>query len=127
MRPDAYSAKNDRLEARVQYLEEALGIDESAVTFPAHWMLTPTQARMLALLVKRPLASMSAINAVLYAYRDVDAEPNTCRALICKLRKKLAPYGVVIENQHGHGWLLPPASRARLAELRQLWARAVAG
>ncbi|MDR6953812.1 two-component system cell cycle response regulator CtrA [Ancylobacter sp. 3268] len=110
-RADALEAENDRLRQRIDQLEAVLG-----VTFPApvEWRLTRSEACVCGVLLKRELATKAAVMAALYRADGRD-EPDTKIAdvFICKIRKKLTPFGIVITTRHGLGWEL--RGRAELA------------
>lgn len=104
--------ENDRLRARIQDLEEVLF---SAALPPIEYGLTRQEARVFGVLVSRPLATKSAIMAALYDERGADwAEPKIVDVLVCKIRKKLAPFGIEILTRWGEGYFIADDMRQQL-------------
>lgn len=110
-------AENEALQDRVTYLMDALG-STLAMRFPSAWALTGSERVVLAVLVKRDVASRDAIMAALYSDQFGD-EPDVaiCNVFVCKLRKKLRPLGIEIKSVWGLGWRIEPEAKARIREL----------
>lgn len=102
-RVEALEAENERLTQRVDQLEAVIGI--SGVVLPMEWRLTASEARVMGVLLKRELATKDAIMAALYRAdaRD-EAEIKIVDVFICKIRKKLKPFGVQIVTLWGQGY-----------------------
>lgn len=95
----------ETLRERIRQLEEALS--PSAVELPLEWRLTASEARVFAHLTTRKVASKQSIMAALYSDRpDDDPEMKIVDVFICKLRKKVKPFGVEIQTVWGHGYAL---------------------
>lgn len=94
--------ENDTLRARVTQLESVMGAEFCA---PLEWRLTPSETRILGLLYARERVTKDAIMTVLYREwgRD-EAEIKIVDVLVCKLRKKLKPFGISIQTRHGVGY-----------------------
>lgn len=106
----------ETLRERVRQLEDALVPD--AVTVPIEWRLTSSEARLFAFLTTREVATKAAIMQALYSDRpDEDPEIKIVDVFICKLRKKVVPFGVDIETVWGRGYTLRdrPFYQARIA------------
>lgn len=100
----------DTLRERVRQLEDAL-IPPSVVV-PLEWCLTASEARVFAHLTTRAVASKQSIMTALYSDRsDEDPEMKIVDVFICKLRKKVKPFGVEIVTVWGHGYALPDRSQ----------------
>lgn len=107
---DVLRAENDVLRERIACLEEQLVATKQ---LPMEWRLTVQEARVFGVLVNRELATKEAIMSGLYIDRGVDeAEQKIVDVFICKIRKKLKPFGVRIETVWGRGYRLGPAERA---------------
>jgi len=109
MQPDLVQRQNNEiamLRERVRQLEEALA--PAAVTVPLEWALTAAEARVFAHLTTREIASKQSIMAALYSLRpDLDEpEIKIVDVFICKMRKKIAPFGVKIVTVWGQGYAL---------------------
>ena len=117
-RIEALVAERERLEARVDQLERAMGMDFIA---PLEWRLTTAETRVFGVLLARELATVEAVMAALY--RDVakdEAQPKIVDVFVCKIRRKLKPFGVEIRTLWARGYYLEAeckaAIRARLGE-----------
>ena len=110
-RLEAVERENDMLRARIAQLEDALA--GSAVALPIEWGLTPQESRVLGVLRARSMATKEAVMAALYVDLGKDeAEPKIVDVFICKIRKKLKPFGVEIKTVWGQGYSLAEKSRA---------------
>ena len=99
------------LEERVAALEAALLTNWCA---PLEWRLTPSEERVMGVLVGRERASKEAIMAALYLDRSADAaEPKIVDVYICKIRRKVRPFGVEIVTLWGEGFALADRQKWR--------------
>ena len=109
--------ENERLRARIDELEHALFRD---VSLPIEWRLTVQEARVFGVLVTRSLATRTAILAALYDDLGRDqAEAKIADVFVCKIRKKLTPFGIEIHTRWGEGWYLDEDQRESLRQM--LW------
>lgn len=93
------------LRERVRQLEEALA--PSTITVPLEWRLTGSEARVFAHLTTRHVATKQSIMMALYSDRaNEDPEMKIVDVFICKMRKKLTPFGIVIATVWGQGYAL---------------------
>lgn len=93
------------LRERIRRLETALAPTNIEVRL--EWCLTASEARVFAYLASRDQATKAQIMTALYADRiDEDPEIKIVDVFICKLRKKLAPFGVSITTLWGRGYSL---------------------
>lgn len=107
--------ENDVLRERVRQLEEMV-FGDGGLT-PIEWGLTTAEERLFHLLAQRQLVTKDAAMAGLY--RDLgkdEADPKIVDVFVCKIRKKLAPYGVGITTRWGQGYELDAATRARFRQ-----------
>lgn len=102
------TADREDLEARLDQIESALR-DDSWV--PRGWRLTATETAYLNVLAGRPgVTSKEAIHTLIYGTaRDGGPEVKIVDVIICKLRKKVRPWGVAIETRWGQGYELDAA------------------
>lgn len=100
----------DTLRERMRQLEEILM--PRGFQPPTEWRLTGQEARVFAHLASREEASKASIMMALYSDRP-DEEPNIkiVHVFVCKLRKKLAPFGVSVRTIWGKGYALVDRSR----------------
>lgn len=89
----------DVLRARVSQLEGMLA--DSQAVIPSEWRLTPTEERVLRVLLAVDRASRDLLNegAGLTGKRAADVH-------ILRIRRKTARFGVVIDTIHDRGWSL---------------------
>jgi len=114
-RIDALHAEVDRLQGRVEDLEAAMGMN---FVTPLGWGLTGAEMRIFGVLLAREMATKDALMAALY--RDLgkdEAQVKIVDVLVCKMRKKLVPLGIVIETIWGQGYRLTPAAKAQVQAL----------
>lgn len=113
-RLEALRSEVDSLRAHITVLEHALGLTFSA---PIEYRLTASEQRMLGALMRRALLTKEAALAALYtdSHRD-PAEPKIVDVFICKMRKKLTPFGIEIATAWGQGYRLTPESKSLIAD-----------
>lgn len=112
-RLEVIEAENAMLREEIERLRHLLGHHWLP---PIEWRLTGSEARVFGTLLAREIATKDAIMAALY--RDAgkeEAEEKICDVFICKLRKKVKPFGIEILTQWGTGWRLPAETRAAFA------------
>lgn len=107
---------------RLRQIEEALKDDSRT---PQVWGLTPTEAQILNILARRQIVTKAAIHAVLYGDRaDIGPVEKIIDVLVCKIRPKVEPHGIIIETVWGHGYKLTPESRKKITDLQRAGAAA---
>lgn len=114
-RIEALTSENERLRDRIDQLEAVQGMK---FLTPIEWRLTGSESRVFGVLMAREVATKDAVMAALYRDTSKDeAEIKIVDVLICKARKKLAPFGVSIETRWGEGYFLTPATKALVREM----------
>lgn len=99
----------ETLRERVRQLEEAL---MPPTLLPVEWRLTGSEARVFSCLAGRDMATKQVVMLALYSDRiDDDVEPKIVDVFICKMRKKLKPFGVEILTVWGTGYALKDRER----------------
>lgn len=101
--------ENTDLRERLAAVEAELG--RAPFLTPAEWMLTVKEALLLGALLRRPACSKEAIMAALYDGRD-QPEIKIVDVFVCKMRRKLTPFGITIETRWGQGYALTDDARA---------------
>jgi two-component system cell cycle response regulator CtrA len=97
------------LRERIAALEDLLRGKEMP---PIEFGLTSSEGTILALLMARSLVTKDAMLAALYHNSGKEeAESKIADVFICKLRKKLKPFGIQIVTRWGNGWEMPVASK----------------
>lgn len=89
---------------RVRQLESLI---MPSVHVPIEWRLTPAEARVFQHLTSRDVATKQSIMTALYSDRaDDEVEIKIVDVFVCKMRKKLTPFGVGITTIWGTGYAL---------------------
>ncbi len=101
--------ENDELRARVRALEELTGVNFDA---PPQFGFTRNECVIFGLLLKQKLVRRDALMEALYFHKQDEAEIKIVDVWVCKMRKKVKPYGISIETQWGQGYFLLPESKA---------------
>lgn len=104
--------QNEILREQVRQLKDALTAEFRA---PAEWHLTRSENTIMGVLVQLETASLNAIMTALYGTRPGDV-PNQeiVGVFICRMRRKLKPFGITIQTVIGVGFFLDPETRQRL-------------
>lgn len=106
-------AENDVLRARVSILEQELGLRNA---IPLVFGLTGTESKVLSMLMQRGFASKEQL--LIAATNDITGnkapEIKIVDVYICKMRKKLEPFGIVIETVWGRGYNLDANNRSKV-------------
>jgi two-component system cell cycle response regulator CtrA len=109
-RLEVVERENALLRERIARLEECLGMTQA---YPIELGLTPAEGRVFGVLMRRDIATKDAVMATLYSALGKDeADLKITDVLICKIRKKVIPFGVSIKTVWGQGWTMPSASKA---------------
>lgn len=107
---DLIRRENAHLREKVAILEDALS---GTRLLPLEWGLTGQESRVFGVLVNRELASKEAVMVSLYGDKPDAAMEKIVDVYICKIRKKLKPFGIDIQTVWGRGWVLPREIRDR--------------
>ncbi|MBN8960551.1 MAG: winged helix-turn-helix transcriptional regulator [Rhizobiales bacterium] len=102
----------DELQHRVRVLEEITG---AALDAPLELGLTRSEATILGLLAKNEVVRKASVLEMLYMHKQDEAEIKIVDVFVCKIRRKLKPFGVVIDTVWGQGYSMPGASKAIVA------------
>lgn len=106
---DVLNAENARLRDRIAWLEDAM---MAVKPLPREWRLTAQEARVFGVLANREVATKEAVMVGLYSDRpDEDVAIKIVDVYVCKLRKKLTPFGIKIETIWGRGYSLASEHR----------------
>lgn len=108
-RLEAVEAENERLRDELDALKESVGLHFVA---PIEWRLTGSETKVFGRLLKAGVATKDAIMATLYRDAGKDeAEIKIVDVLVCKLRKKLKPFGLEITTVRGLGYVMPQPTK----------------
>lgn len=89
---------------------------------PAGLRLTKREDLVLRSLLKRPLATKEQVMSDAYAdLYDLGDEPEIkiVAVFVCKIRKKMKPFGLTIETQFGVGYRVPPETRQAIRRMNE--------
>ena len=115
MTDDLYERQREEiltLREEVRQLRELL--TPTSIIVPLEYGLTNRQAQLYAHLASREMATKESIMLAIYS-DQVDALPDIkiVDVFVCKLRKKLLPFGILIDTIWGQGYALrQPSGRA---------------
>lgn len=111
----AIDAENEMLRERIAALEAQLGM---TVEVPLSLGLTAAETKLFGYFLKRDLVTKDGALVVMYGHRPADemAEEKIIDVFVCKMRRKLTPFGIAIETIWGRGYRMPPESKARARE-----------
>jgi hypothetical protein len=115
--PSALMTELQTLRDRVEELERAVGVDQGLTTrLRIAFGIEPALAPILGMLFKRNFVTHDSLYTVLYAGRlECDwPQPKIMDVQICKLRRKLKRFGIVIKTQWGEGWSMSVADKAKV-------------
>lgn len=102
---DTLRAENESLREEVRQLRDLLAPETTVV--PIEWGLTPTETRVYAHLASRERATKESIYQALYSGAvGENVEIKIIDVFVCKIRKKLRPFGVRIATIWGVGYRL---------------------
>lgn len=103
-------AEIEMLRERIRQLENALV--PPSIIVPIEYRLTGSEARMFAHLASRDFATKDGLMLAMYSDRPDEApEPKIVDVFICRMRKKIARFGVEIETIWGKGFALKDRER----------------
>lgn len=112
---EEWRARAESLEEEVVQLRKR--VFGTNMVVPLCWRLTPLEGKMLRVLASHVQCHRELI---LDAFRDArwdwEAEPKIVDTIMCKMRGKLRPYGVVVDTVCGIGYSMQPESRAYAME-----------
>jgi DNA-binding response OmpR family regulator len=112
-REAALQARVDELEFEVAELRAALS--PPGWQPPRAWKLTRREGQVFALFLARELVTQALVSVQLWPEPDGGRSSNLLAVHVCKLRAKLAPFGVRLQLVgRGEGYTIPPAQRAAL-------------
>ncbi len=103
--------ENERQQEQIRQLQEIL---IPPFVIPENWGLTKTQKRTLSILLSTNFITKERLFAGLYGDRLDPPDKEAVGALVCLLRRKLAPFGIVITNIWGEEYSLE--NRTELAK-----------
>ncbi|WP_367278227.1 helix-turn-helix domain-containing protein [uncultured Alsobacter sp.] len=86
-----------------------------SILYPVEWGLSPSEQKVMGVLLTREMATKDALMAALYTANGRDeAELKIVDVFICKMRKKLKPFAISITTVWAQGYALPPDIRRTL-------------
>jgi DNA-binding response OmpR family regulator len=102
-------------ETRIDDLQLLFGLTQSPefVYAMQAFRLTPTEAKLACLFLKRDVLTRGAIEFALYG--DADCGLHTVKVYVARLREKLKPHGIQIDTVHGEGWRMGHEAKERFS------------
>lgn len=79
--------------------------------------LSPAEEDMLRFIVRREVVTKDAAMIHLYGLRCADEvpQPKILDVMVCRIKKRLKPHNITIENVWGVGWKMPRDDKRRVA------------
>lgn len=116
--------ENDVLRGRIALLEQELGLRND---IPLVFGLTPSESRILSVLMQRIMATKEQLLIAVTSDVTGNKQPEIkiVDVYICKMRKKLEPFGIVIETVWGRGYNLDADNRSKVSEYLDASSRTV--
>ena len=111
-RVDRLQAENDVLREKLKALQEDFLGDD--MIFPVEWRLTASEKRVLAVLIARIQVTKQQLLTALTRYEGEEPEIKIIDVFICRIRSKLAAFGIVIETIWGVGYFIGQRQRLEL-------------
>lgn len=112
-RVEMLETENAVLREYIALLErDCFGTD---LVFPVAWALSYMEERVCGILLSRPLVTKDMLMHALYrGVGAVEAGEKITDVYICKVRRKLKPFGIQIVTRLGRGWLIDELLRSVL-------------
>jgi DNA-binding response OmpR family regulator len=110
-------AELDNLQDKYNILLAELG---QHIEVPLQFGLTRHEAGALGAIMARPIAFKSTIMAAIYADKVADDETPMEKIIdvfVCKLRKKLDPFGISVETVWGQGYKMSAENKQKILDL----------
>lgn len=101
--------ENEELRARVRALEEMTGVTFDA---PPQFGFTRNETVIFGLLLKNKMVLRTSMMNALYMHKQDEADIKIVDVWVCKIRKKVRPYGITVQVQWGQGYFMPADSKA---------------
>ena len=103
--------ERDTLREQVKLLEEALG---AKMPGPSFVHLTTHESRLFGALRSTAFMTKEAILNVMYGGMLEEPNQKIIDVYICKIRRKMAPFGVEIDTVWGRGYCISDVMKARI-------------
>ncbi len=109
--------ENDELRERIRTLEGALGC---RLEVPLALGLTPKEGRLLGVLLSREFVTRETAMVALYGMLadGEEAQPKIIDVFICKIRRKLKPYGIALRIKWGQGYFMTRVAKDAVMAMR---------
>jgi two-component system cell cycle response regulator CtrA len=102
--------ENDDLRRRIEMLEEQVGVRFES---PPQFCFSKNESVIFGLLMKNEIVLRTSMMTELYLHKQDEALIKIVDVWICKMRRKLDPYGIRIETQWGQGYFIGRECKAK--------------
>ena len=107
---DRLETENEMLRERVRQLESMVGISFES---PPMFGFTRAESTIFGVLMKNRLASKESLMMAIYRdHQQDEAEIKIVDVWVCKMRRKLTPFGIAVQTQWGQGYFLSAEHKA---------------
>lgn len=113
-RLEVVERENEELREQVRQLLIMLRGD---APMPIQFSLTGKEAALLGALMQGTIVSKESCLHFIYQGRD-EPELKIIDVFVCKLRRKLKPFGITIDTAWGRGYALAPEAKKRIREMQ---------
>ena len=112
---DALEDENDALRAQVVELKRLLGV---LFESPLQLNLTSQESSLFGVLLNRELLTKDMAMFALYgATGEEPAQEKIIDVFVCKIRKKLDPFKILIHTKWGVGWYMDEETKSRVSKM----------
>lgn len=113
-RLEVVERENEELREQVRQL---LALLRGTAPMPIQFGLTGKEAALLGALMQGTVVSKESCINFIYQGRD-EPELKIIDVFVCKVRKKLKPFGISVETAWGRGYMLSPEAKARVRAMQ---------
>ncbi len=115
-RPNYSSIDLETAVERIRQLEDDAGLNFEV---HPHYKLTKTEEALLGMFANSTgVLTKERVLTAIWGMSEDPPNPKIVDVLICKIRKKLKPFGVEIDTYWARGWHMTPENREKVKTMR---------
>jgi len=108
VRMKALEDENAELQEKLRQFHKEFAEGENG--FPPALCLSKSEARLFAALMAGPMVTNPGMMIAVYNWEN-EVDPKIIAVMVCKMRKKIAPFGIKITTVWGRGYAIDPESK----------------